>query len=262
MMMQPPHDNPPTPAPRSNTDEPAPARPLHVGEVSSEALNLNVEGRDVHPPLAGFGQLWQKTYQLRFNSTQPTPEQAMREWKAHLSEFWPPGNELYTPLTGITPGEVAVVNLGVPGQVALSTGMLITQADERSFTMLTPEGHILAGRIIFSAFAEVGRTTLQIDILMRAGDPLYELMLLLGGQRQEDRFWAYTLHQLAQHFGSRGRLRGRRTRLDRRRQWRYAGNIWRNAAIRTGLHRLTEPVRRMARPGRRTDDSGQEQLVG
>jgi hypothetical protein len=217
---------------------------LRVDDVPEQAMTLNIEGREVHTPLEGFGQLWHKIYQLRFDDQGPPPEVVMREWKAHFSEFWPPGSDMYTPLTGIQPGEVAVINLGVPGVVALSTGMYVADVNARSFTLLTAEGHILAGRITFSAFSDDdNHTFLQIDVLMRTGDPLYEVALILGGHRQEDRFWAYTLHRLAQHFNSRGRIRGRRACLDRRRQWRYAGNIWQNAVIRTALYNATAPPR-------------------
>jgi hypothetical protein len=33
----------------------------------------------------------------------------------------------------------------------------------------------------------------QVQVLLRAGDPLYELALPLGGHRKEDRFWQHTL---------------------------------------------------------------------
>ena len=41
-----------------------PTGALKVGDVSSDALNLNVEGRQTVGPLMGFGQLWQKTYRI------------------------------------------------------------------------------------------------------------------------------------------------------------------------------------------------------
>ena len=37
---------------------------LHVSQVPTGALNLNVDGRLAVGPLQGFGQLWQKTYRL------------------------------------------------------------------------------------------------------------------------------------------------------------------------------------------------------
>jgi hypothetical protein len=37
---------------------------LKVGRTPTGALNLNVDGRQPISPLQGFGQLWQKTFQL------------------------------------------------------------------------------------------------------------------------------------------------------------------------------------------------------
>jgi hypothetical protein len=62
----------------------------------------------------------------------------------------PPGNQFLGPLTGIAPGEVAVLTLKVPVGVTLSTGVLVIYADEESFTFMTPAGHGYAGFITFS----------------------------------------------------------------------------------------------------------------
>ena len=42
-----------------------PASALHVGPLPPEAVNLNVDGRQVVGPFQGFGQLWQKSYRVR-----------------------------------------------------------------------------------------------------------------------------------------------------------------------------------------------------
>ena len=63
----------------------------------------------------------------------------------------------------------------------LSTGVLVLYADDESFTLMTPEGHMLAGWITFSAEARDGVTVVQIQALERTNDPLYELGYVLGG---------------------------------------------------------------------------------
>ena len=50
------------------------------------------------------------------------------------------------------PGEVALLNLAVPGGMTLSTGVRVIYADEESFSFMTPEGHMFAGMITFSAY--------------------------------------------------------------------------------------------------------------
>src|SRR5688500_3383112 len=144
---------PPEPVKASDTENWAKvgAR-LHLSEAPAGAINLNVEGRMVTSPIQGFGKMWQKTYRVRLDGTEVSPTEVIRTWKAHFPEFWPPGNRFYAPLTGIAPGEVALLNLSMPGKQKLSTGVLVLYADDESFTLMTPEGHMLAGWITFSAY--------------------------------------------------------------------------------------------------------------
>ena len=61
-----------------------------------------------------------------------TPEAVIATWKAHFPEFWPKGQRFYAPLSGIKPGEVALLELSpVPGApVKLSTGVMVIYADD------------------------------------------------------------------------------------------------------------------------------------
>jgi hypothetical protein len=219
---------------------------LKVGEVPAEALNLNVTGRRAVGPIQGFGQMWQRTYRIHLG-TAATPVEVIRIWKQRFAAFWPQRNWFYAPLTGIAPGEVAVINLTMPGGLKLSTGVLVLYADEESFTLMTPEGHQLAAWITFSAFEDEGDTVAQAHVLARANDPLYELGLMLGFFRVEDRFWTHTLKSLAAHFGVEGEVHRTAVRVDRKRQWSKAGNIRYNAFIRSALYAAVAPVRRLTR---------------
>ncbi len=79
-----------------------------------------VTGKRVSGPLQGFGQLWQKTFSVRLDGIDTTPEAVVATWKAHFPEFWPKGQRFYAPLSGIAPGEVALARdparAGRPGQ--------------------------------------------------------------------------------------------------------------------------------------------------
>src|SRR5580658_4509401 len=177
------------------------ARPVDRLTVSDG--HINVTGRRPTAPMNGFGRMWQKTYRTRIGAAAaPSPETLIAAWKQRFPEFWPAGNRFFAPLAGIAPGEVAALDLTMPGGLKLSTGVLVLFADEESFTLMTPEGHMFAGWITFSAFAEEGCTYAQAQVLMRAGDPLYELGMTLGGRRREDAHWMHTLSALAAHFGS------------------------------------------------------------
>ncbi len=168
-------------------------------------------------------------------------------WKQRFPEFWPEGNRFYAPLTGIEPGEVALLNMTLPGRMKLSTGVMVLYADEESFTLMTPQGHMFAGWITFSATEVDGETVAQAQVLMRASDPIFELGLTLGGHRQEDRFWQHTLTPLAAHFDHDGRG-GHPGRL--RRQASASGPSGATsgtaAAIRSTLYTLGAPGRALS----------------
>jgi len=203
----------------------------------------NVAGRRLNGPVQGFGKMWQKTYRMNAG-TVCSPQAAIATWKAHFPELWPRGNRFAGPLAGISPGDVALLDLAVGGGVKLSTGVFVLYADEDSFTLMTPQGHMFAGWITFSADQSGPDTFVQAHVLMRANDPLYEAGLALGGHRKEDLFWVQTLTALGERLGvADPQVDTRTVCIDSRRQWHHARNIWHNAAVRTMLQRLAAPFR-------------------
>lgn len=210
----------------------------------SQAINLNVNGRELTGPLQGFGQMWQKSYTVRLSGTAVQPHEVIAAWKANFGSFWPQGNRFYGSLQGITPGDVAVLNLAAPGGLPLSTGVLVIYADDSSFSFMTPQGHMFAGLITFSAYEEDGTTEAEVRALIRASDPIYELGCRLGiVHRMEDTFWRQTLERLAAHFGVNGQVQMQTSRVDDKVQWRQAGNVWHNAAIRSALYAPVQALR-------------------
>jgi hypothetical protein len=186
-------------------------------------------------PLQGFGQLWEKTYRVRLSGIAITPVELIQIWKAKFNQFWPDGNYFYAPLTGMTPGEVALLNLAMPGGMPLSTGVLVLFVDEQSFTLMTPAGHMESGWITFSAYEEDGCTVAQVQSLARANDPLYEIGFMIFAHRHQEWFWAQTLVKLAAHFGLRGQVQTQKSCLDCSLQWSQVSNVWYNAALRTAF---------------------------
>ena len=199
----------------------------------------NVAGRRLTGPVQGFGKMWQKSYRMRAGS-QIAPEQAIATWKEHFPEFWPKGNRFAGALTGINPGDVALLDLAIGGGVKLSTGVFVLYADAESFTLMTPQGHMFAGWITFSAEREADETVVQALVLMRANDPLYEVAMMFGGHRKEDKFWAATLTALGERLGlTDPKVDTKTTCVDSKRQWRHANNVWHNSMIRSVLQTLT-----------------------
>jgi hypothetical protein len=236
-----------------------PVNRLGSAGVPEGAVNLNVTGRQVTTAMQGFGQMWQKTYRIRFDGVQVSPQEVIRTWREDFPSFWPERNYFYGKNGPIEPGDVAVLNLAGPGGLTapggapmISTGILVIYADDESFAFLTPEGHMFAGMNTFSAYEEDGVTYAQIQALVRTSDPLYELTFRLGlGHKMEDDFWLETLTNLAARFGAQSKPVLDKVCVDSRVQWSEASNIWYNAAIRTTFYTLGTPLRWVGRKLRR-----------
>ncbi len=220
-----------------------PVERLKPSHVPAGALDT-VGGKLVLSPIQGFGKMWQKTYTVTLEGAAVSPQEVVAVWKQEFPNFWPAGNRFYAPLTGIAPGEVALLQASLGGGLKLSTGVLVLYADDVSFTFMTPQGHVFAGWVTFSASSgESGQTTAQAQVLMRAQDPLTELGLTLGGHRKEDAFWAATLRALASRFGSSADPVTKVVCIDRSRQWARAGNLRFNSGLRSTAHTLLGPLR-------------------
>jgi hypothetical protein len=225
-----------------------PVSSLNVAEAPAKGMNLNVQGRQLTGPVRGFGQMWQKTYTVRLEGADVSPRDLISDWKQNFPKFWPEGNHFHAPLTGIAAGEVAVLNLAGPGKMPLSTGIMVIYVDDESFSFMTPQGHMFAAMITFSAMDDNGTTVAQVQALLRASDPLYELGCRIGYvHRQEDTFWHGTLMNLAARYDVQGQVMQKVVCVDNRMQWSEVGNIWHNAAIRSALYTPVYLVKRVFR---------------
>jgi len=112
---------------------------------------------------------------------------------------------------------------------------------------MTPQGHVFAGWITFSAFEEEGCTVAQVQVLLRAFDFAYELGFRLGASKSENKFREQTLSALAAHSGADEPVRARVICIDALMQWSQFWNIWQNSTIRTVLYRMATPVLWMRR---------------
>jgi hypothetical protein len=224
-----------------------PVEKLTATGAPAGAPNL-VDGKRLVGPIQGFGKLWQKTYKVRLDGVEITPEDVVTAWRTHFPSYWPKGNDFYPSLTGVEPGEIGLIKLEGPMKFKFKTGVMVLYADDVSFTLMTPEGHMFAGWITFSAHEEGGTTVAQTQVLMRAQDPLGELGLTMGGHGKENKFWQATLENLARSLGAESpKTATTMLCVDRRRQWSRASNVRHSVAIRSTLHML-RPGKGSARP--------------
>ena len=54
---------------------------LKVPNVPDGAVNINVEGRRLAGPIQGFGKMWQKTFRVRLEGVDLTPQAVIAIWK-------------------------------------------------------------------------------------------------------------------------------------------------------------------------------------
>jgi hypothetical protein len=248
-----------TPEPRPARDQESWARPVDKLTTTARGAGTDrVTGKRVTGPVQGFGQMWQKTFSVRLEGCELTPQELVAHWKANFPTFWPKGATFYAPLSGISPGEVALLEVqAMPGApLTMSTGVMVIYADLESFTFMTPEGHMLSAWITFSSHRDGDTTVAQVQALERASDPFVELSYVLGANRQNDKFWERTLENLARSVGiEEPNVATTKVCVDKRRQWRYVRNVRGSIIVSTAVATVTAPVRwvrRRAAGGRAT----------
>ncbi len=90
----------------------------------------------------------------------------------------------------------------------------------------------------------------QAQALERPSDPFDELAYKLGGNRQNNKFWQATLHNLALMVGTPVPVVDVQIAcIDGNRQWRYWRNVRNSATIRSARRTMTSPVRWITRRG-------------
>jgi len=72
-------------------------------------------------------------------------------------------------------------------------------------------------------------------------------MFRLMGSREQERIWRHVLTSLAAHYGLKAQVEFSKSCVDPKLQWKQAGNIWLNAAIRTTMNKVSAPVRWLSR---------------
>ncbi len=126
-------------------------------DAPADAPNL-VEGKRLAEPGPGLREDVAEDLPGRDRAeSRRRPEDVISEWRDNFPSFWPEGNDFYPPLTGLEPGEVGLIKAAGPGGMKFKTGVMVLYADDESFTLMTPEGHMFAGWITFSG-ARGGRT--------------------------------------------------------------------------------------------------------
>jgi hypothetical protein len=199
-----------------------------------ENVNVLLRGRGTRSPAEGFGGLRLRTYSVRLPGVDISPKQVFDHWLTNFSSFWQNDNYFIPCEEELSPGVIAAILLTMPAGIRVVTGARVLYLGDTSMTLETLAGHMFAGWITFSAFSDDGEVVIQTQALVRPGDLLYELSFLLGfGQHAENTFWHGIMLAVAQQFGVNGTVTQQDRVITRSFQWRYFGNIWYNAVIRS-----------------------------
>jgi len=202
---------------------------------------------DIAPPDDGFGRLWRKQYWIELDLPEISPEQILADWRDHFDAFWPGDNRLYAELRKLRPLDLAEMDIEVAPGARITSGVVLLYSRPDAFALITPKGHMFNGVITFGVRSRDRARVAEIDIRMRASDPLFEIGMALFGHRQEDRFWTGTLHNLGLHWQQDCHVHQSAQVVDRHRHWNRAINVWHNAAIRSLLGRGATRVRAILR---------------
>jgi hypothetical protein len=211
---------------------------LHVDD-DRKAVAFNVEGRRVAGPQQGFGPLWDRTFSVVLGDA-ISPELLVKDWRQRFGTFWPKSATFYGSITAIQAGDVAPLTAS-----GITTGVLVIYADDTSFTYMTPEGHMFAGMITFSARSEPDRGTVaEIRMLVRPADVLWVMVWPIG-KGMEGTFWKGTLTNLAAAHDVTGvAVQEVTVCVDRGLLWKNWTNVFRNGALATVLHAIGTPRRK------------------
>ncbi|MFC2041901.1 STAS domain-containing protein [Chloroflexota bacterium] len=205
---------------------------LLVTEKPEGALAKNMDGRRVIGQLQGFGPMWEKTYWIEIKNPAIKKQDIMLAMREHFVEFQIPENAFYPTSKGLAPGEMIFIDSRTPGGI-VSTGVMVLYMDDRSFTFITPQGHPEAGWITFSVDEREDLVYVQIQGLVRASDPFFEVAFTIAGSKFQENIWKHVLSSLAKYVGVEDNVQIKKYRPATDLQWTKAGNIWYNSQIRS-----------------------------
>lgn len=205
---------------------------IKVTEKPEGALVKNMDNRRLQAQINGFGKMWQKTFRLMIDKPEFTPEDIINKLKQNFVAFQVPENFFFPTSKGLSPGALVFIDSATPGGV-VSTGIYVLYMDDTSFTYVTPQGHPEAGWITFSAKEEEGKIRLQIQGLVRASDPFFEIAYAIAGQAFQEKIWLNVLTQMAKHLEIEDNGQMVKYKPANYCQWGKCGNIWYNAQLRS-----------------------------
>ena len=222
---------------------------LRVTERPEGVFTKNMDGRRIIGQLHGFGQMWEKTYWLNMKKAGIKKEDVILAMQQHFVEFQPSENSFYLTSKGIAPGEMIFIDPRTPGGI-VSTGVMVLYMDDNNLTFITPQGHPEAGWITFSVDEREDSVYVQIQGLVRASDPFFDLAFNIAGSKFQETIWKHVLSLLAKYLDVEDNVQMKKYSPSTDLQWSKSRNMLYNSQLRSLPLNITSLFKRGHRIGK------------
>jgi uncharacterized protein YbjT (DUF2867 family) len=141
-------------------------------------------------PDEGVGKLQRRRFRIDIDGSRLRAAQLMEEYRTRFAEVVPfeAAAEPGAP-TEVIEGATLTLELPLRGHVQVR----VETVDEHAFTLVTLEGHPLAGIVRFHcADGDDARVTFTIDVVERPASRLDQVSMALGGSAAQKRTWKQT----------------------------------------------------------------------
>jgi nucleoside-diphosphate-sugar epimerase len=162
---------------------------LHVEPTGLDAgLEMLADAQAEQLPSEGVGSLKRKRFWADIRSSRRSPEELLEHFRTHFQELAPGfmevGAEPGTPST-IDDGETLTLSLPVRGNVQVR----VVELSARRITMVTLEGHPLAGTVRFLSEPRGECVRFEVQVYDRAANVVDLVMMRTLGDLLQNRSW-------------------------------------------------------------------------
>jgi NADH dehydrogenase len=165
-----------------------------------DGLRRLADGLPEQLPAGGIGPLKRKRFWADIQGSRYDADHLLRYVREHFGELAPavmaPAAEPGTPAE-IQEGETVTLDLPLRGHAQVR----VAEVDERRFTMLTLEGHPLAGAVRFQTEPVGDLVRFEVQAYDRAANVIDMLMMRTLGDRLQDAAWQRLVRNVVEASG-------------------------------------------------------------
>jgi NADH dehydrogenase len=151
-------------------------------------------------PAGGIGTLQRKRYWADIHGCRRSPEELFTLFRTHFNEVTPVFVEVGAEPTStdlIEEGETLTLSLPMRGHVQVR----VAELDPRQVTLLTVEGHPLAGAVRFRCTSQNGTLRFEAEVYDRAANTLDLIAMRTLGDRIQSHTWRQVVENVVERSG-------------------------------------------------------------